>query len=99
MVPPAVLGMVLAILAHCAAGAPESSVTPNAPLQGDWNAAGKNGVVAAGSPQAVAAGIEIRAAGGNAADAADATIFALNITDHGYCSIGAEVPLIVWDAK
>ena len=99
MVPSAVLGMVLAILAHCAAGAPESSVTPNPPLQGEWNAAGKNGVVAAGSPQAVAAGIEILAAGGNAADAAAATIFALNITDHGYCSIGGEVPLIVWDAK
>jgi len=37
--------------------------------------------------EAVAAGIGILEAGGNAADAAAATIIALNITDHGACSI------------
>jgi gamma-glutamyltranspeptidase / glutathione hydrolase len=64
-----------------------------------WHAAGKTGVVAAGHPRAVAAGIHILQAGGNAADAAAAGIFALNITDHYACSIGGEVPIIVYDSK
>jgi gamma-glutamyltranspeptidase / glutathione hydrolase len=64
-----------------------------------WQATGKTGVVAAGAAEAVAAGIEILESGGNAADAAAATIFALNVTDHGACSIGGEVPLLIFDAK
>lgn len=63
-----------------------------------WNATSKHGVVAAGEAAAVAAGITILEAGGNAADAAVATIFALNVTDHGLCSIGGEVPLLIYDA-
>ena len=39
-----------------------------------WNAVSKIGVVAAGGAKAVAAGIEILEAGGNAADAAAGTI-------------------------
>lgn len=64
-----------------------------------WQAESKTGVVAAGGAGAVAAGVEILAAGGNAADAAAATILALNVTDHGACSIGGEVPLLIYDAK
>lgn len=64
-----------------------------------WKAESKAGVVAAGGAKAVAAGIEILEAGGNAADAAAATILALNVTDHGECSIGGEVPLLIFDAK
>ena len=64
-----------------------------------WNAVSKTGVVAAGGAKAVAAGIEILDAGGNAADAAAATIIALNVTDHGACSIGGEVPLLIFDAE
>ena len=64
-----------------------------------WNAVSKTGAVAAGGAGAVAAGIEILEAGGNAADAAAGTIFALNVTDHGACSIGGEVPLLIFDAK
>jgi gamma-glutamyltranspeptidase/glutathione hydrolase len=64
-----------------------------------WKATSTTGVVAAGGADAVAAGIEILEAGGNAADAAVATIFALTITDHGDCSIGGEVPLLIYDAK
>lgn len=64
-----------------------------------WQATSKTGVVAAGGADAVAAGREILEAGGNAADAAVATIFALNVTDHGECSIGGEVPLLIYDAK
>lgn len=64
-----------------------------------WKAVSKIGVVAAGGAKAVAAGIEILEAGGNAADAAAGTILALNVTDHGACSIGGEVPLLIYDAK
>ena len=64
-----------------------------------WNAVSKTGVVAAGGAKAVAAGIEILEAGGNAADAAAGTILALNVTDHGACSIGGEVPLLIFDSK
>ncbi len=64
-----------------------------------WKTESKTGVVAAGGAKAVAAGIEILEAGGNAADAAAATILALNITDHGACSIGGEVPLLIYDSK
>jgi len=64
-----------------------------------WQATGKTGVVAAGAAEAVAAGIEILESGGNAADAAAATILALNVTDHGQCSIGGEVPLLIYDAR
>ena len=64
-----------------------------------WKAESKTGVVAAGGAGAVAAGIEILDKGGNAADAAAATIFALNVTDHGACSIGGEVPLLIYSAE
>ncbi len=64
-----------------------------------WHAESKIGVVAAGGAKAVAAGIELLDAGGNAADAATATILALNVTDHGACSIGGEVPLLIYDAE
>ena len=64
-----------------------------------WKAESKSGVVAAGGSDAVAAGIQILEAGGNAADAAAATILALNVTDHGECSIGGEVPLLIYDAQ
>ncbi len=64
-----------------------------------WKATSATGVVAAGGADAVAAGIALLEGGGNAADAAVATIFALNVTDHGDCSIGGEVPLLIYDAR
>ena len=64
-----------------------------------WQATGKNGAVAAGGAGAVEAGIRILEQGGNAADGAAATIFALQVTDHGACCIGGEVPLLIYDAK
>ncbi|AWT59458.1 MAG: Glutathione hydrolase proenzyme [Candidatus Moanabacter tarae] len=64
-----------------------------------WNAKGKEGAVAAGAAEAVAAGIEILEGGGNAADAAAGVILALNVTDHGLCSIGGEVPVLIFDVK
>ncbi|MCG9128125.1 gamma-glutamyltransferase [Candidatus Poribacteria bacterium] len=64
-----------------------------------WKAESTEGIVAAGGAKAVAAGVEILEAGGNAADAAAGTILALNVTDHVLCSIGGEVPLLIFDAK
>ena len=64
-----------------------------------WQAESKTGVVAAGGAGAVAAGIHILDQGGNAADAAAGTILALNVTDHGACSIGGEVPVLIYDGQ
>ncbi|MEZ4728787.1 MAG: gamma-glutamyltransferase [Caldilineaceae bacterium] len=64
-----------------------------------WQATSKTGAVAAGAADAVAAGITILQQDGNAADAAVATILALNVTDHGACSIGGEVPVLIFDAQ
>jgi len=64
-----------------------------------WKAESSAGMVSAGGAGAVDAGVQILEAGGNAADAAAATIFALNVTDHVACSIGGEAPLLIYDAK
>jgi gamma-glutamyltranspeptidase/glutathione hydrolase len=64
-----------------------------------WKASGSGGAVAAGDPRAVEAGLSILREGGNAADAAVATIFALAVTDYGLFAIGGEVPLMIWDAE
>ena len=64
-----------------------------------WKASGRGGAVAAGGAGAVAAGVEILAAGGNAADAAVATLLALSLTDYGWFAVGGEVPFIIYDAR
>ena len=64
-----------------------------------WRASGKGGAVAAGGKEAVAAGLSMLKQGGNAADAAAATLLALSVTDFGYFAIGAEIPLIIYDAR
>lgn len=64
-----------------------------------WSASGKEGVVAAGKPESVAAGLSILLAGGNAADSAVATLLALSITDYGSFAIGAEVPFMIYLAE
>lgn len=64
-----------------------------------WKASGKGGAVAAGKMNSVAAGIQILEEGGNAADAAVATLLALAVTDYGLFAIGGEVPLIIYDAE
>ena len=70
-----------------------------APQYSDWQASGMNGAVSAGGRDAVAAGIEILKRGGNAADAAAATILALSVTDSRSFCFGGEVPIMVYDAK
>lgn len=64
-----------------------------------WKASGKGGAVAAGGAAAVAAGIQLLEQGGNAADAAAATLLALAVTDYGFFAMGGEVPLLIYDAK
>lgn len=74
-------------------------VGPSPPVETEWTVASELGVVAGGAEASVRAGAAALGDGGNAADAAVATIFALNVTDHGYCSIGGEVPLLIFDKE
>ena len=64
-----------------------------------WRGSGKGGAVAAGHPDSVAAGLKMLEDGGNAADAATATLLALAVTDYGLFAMGGEVPLLIYDAK
>jgi gamma-glutamyltranspeptidase/glutathione hydrolase len=64
-----------------------------------WKAAGRGGAVAAGRSGAVAAGMQLLLEGGNAADAAAATLLALAVTDYGSFAIGGEVPLLIYHAR
>ncbi len=79
-----------------------SSSTP-APAQekpvGTWQASGSHGAVAAGGNDAVEAGLTVLKNGGNAADAAVATILALSVTDSKSFCFGGEVPILVYDAR
>src|SRR5262249_32016158 len=65
------------------------------PASADWKGSGKNGAVAAGGQEAVDAGIAILKSGGNAVDAAAATILALSVTDSNSFCFGGEVPILV----
>src|SRR5262245_24989924 len=67
--------------------------------KGPYHAAGKHGVVAAGGKEAVDAGVEIMRQGGNAVDAAVATILAMSVTDAKNFCFGGEVPIIVHDPR
>jgi gamma-glutamyltranspeptidase/glutathione hydrolase len=77
------------------------AASEGAPVQASesWEASGKQGVVVAGGAEAVRAGIALLEHGGNAADAAVATILALSVTDSGGFCFGGEVPILVYDAQ
>lgn len=64
-----------------------------------WYASGNGGIVAAGPKPSAQAGIDILAKGGNAVDAAVATIFNLAVSDYGMFCFGGEVPFIFYNAK
>jgi gamma-glutamyltranspeptidase/glutathione hydrolase len=65
----------------------------------DWQAAGQRGVIVAGGKGAVAAGMSVFSAGGNAMDAGVATILAQSVTDSSAFCFGGEVPILVYDAN
>jgi gamma-glutamyltranspeptidase / glutathione hydrolase len=99
------LGLALITGSHRAISQ-EPTAKATAPIAGgrpitrtDWKAEGKDGAVTAGGREAVAAGLAILKNGGNAADAAAATIFALSVTDSRSFCFGGEVPILVYDAK
>lgn len=66
-----------------------------------WRATGLHGAVVAGGPgrQAVDAGLEVLRGGGNAADAACATLLVLSVIDPGNFCLGGETPIMVYDAR
>lgn len=63
------------------------------------HAESKNGIIAAGKKEGVAAGIKMFELNGNAADAAVSSLLVLSVKHIGAFCIGGEVPLIIYDAK
>src|SRR5439155_2398096 len=97
-----VLGLLFALVSQVALAQPDPAgegARGQSSRAGTWSGAGKQGAVAAGGQGAVDAGITILKAGGNAADAAAATIFALSVTDSTAFCFGGEVPILVYDAR
>jgi gamma-glutamyltranspeptidase / glutathione hydrolase len=98
------LGLALAVTTGLAAA---QDVRPTRPLPtapqgaivGQWQAAGDQGAVVAGGPEAVGAGLAVLEDGGNAIDAAVATLLALTVTDANQFCFGGEVPVMVYDAR
>ena len=64
-----------------------------------WHASGNGGIVAAGAREATLAGLEMLKQGGNAIDAAVATIFNLAVSDYGLFCIGGEVPFMFYNER
>ena len=63
------------------------------------NIIAKNGMVATSQPLATQAGIEILRAGGNAIDAAIATVSTLCVTEPCSTGVGGDAFALIWSAK
>ena len=72
---------------------------PAGRLVGQWQATGAQGAVVAGGAEAVEAGLSVLKDGGNAVDAAVATILAQTVTDANQFCFGGEVPFVIYDAR
>jgi gamma-glutamyltranspeptidase / glutathione hydrolase len=96
-----VLGLWSILVVGRAAAQEAAGRTEGSTIDGrmDWHAEGMHGAVSAGGRDAVAAGLGILKSGGNAADAAAATILALSVTDSRLFCFGGEVPILIYDAK
>lgn len=66
---------------------------------GDKQATGKHGMVSAAHPLAAQAGLEMLSLGGNAADAAAATAFALTVVEPFGSSIGGDGTALIYEAS
>jgi gamma-glutamyltranspeptidase/glutathione hydrolase len=94
-----ILTFLAAVSAASAFGQAEPKPRPSKGPRGESSASGTRGAVVAGGAEAVAIGRDVLRSGGNAADAAAATLLAQTVTDaHLYC-FGGEVPILVYDAK
>lgn len=89
--------ILLALIAAVSGYAQKEGQKPG--TQGTWQATGKQGAVCAGGQGAVDAGLTVLKSGGNAADAAAATILALSVTDSTTFCFGGEVPILVYNAR
>jgi len=85
----------LPLLLTLSSASPAAGATPGEL----WRASGKEGVVAAGGAEAADAAIATLRSGGNAADAAAASLLVLTVTDPKNFCFGGEVPILVYDAK
>ena len=95
-VPTAFASFALVVLSACAG----VSSTPTAVAPGyGKRVEGDRGMVAASHPDAVAAGVDVLRAGGNAVDAAVATAFALGVTDVSQTGLGGGGALTFYNAK
>lgn len=63
------------------------------------SASGTNGAVVSGGPEAVDIGLGLLRNGGNAFDAAAATLLAQTVTDANQYCFGGEISILVYDAK
>jgi gamma-glutamyltranspeptidase/glutathione hydrolase len=90
--------LIAAVLVLAGTGNASPPLAPQG-KDGTWKAAGKNGAVATGAQASVDAGLTLLKDGGNAADAAAATILALTFTESAIVCYGGEVPILVYDAK
>lgn len=84
------------VVAGCASSTPKAADL--SPAFGK-RVEGKGGMVSASHPDAAAAGAEVLRLGGNAADAAVATAFALSVTDISQTGLGGGGALTLYDAR
>src|SRR5262249_46306113 len=78
------------------------TTTPALPQRGETlkpEILGTHGIVAAGRPYSVSAGVRILQQGGNAIDAGVATVFAASVCEISHFGFGGESPAMIFDAK